>query len=128
MVEHNLAKVRVAGSSPVFRSTFLQRMLYKKSRSDGGIGRREGLKIPWPQGCAGSIPAPSTFFFVIYRIAEVAQLVEHNLAKVRVAGSSPVFRSNEKSAQKALFFMRYQTPPSPLLLRFRPASRRRCRV
>lgn len=25
--------------------------------------------------------------------AEVAQLVEHNLAKVRVAGSSPVFRS-----------------------------------
>ena len=28
------------------------------------------------------------------RFAEVAQLVEHNLAKVRVAGSSPVFRSN----------------------------------
>ncbi len=26
-------------------------------------------------------------------IAEIAQLVEHNLAKVRVAGSSPVFRS-----------------------------------
>ena len=26
--------------------------------------------------------------------AEIAQLVEHNLAKVRVAGSSPVFRSN----------------------------------
>ena len=27
-------------------------------------------------------------------IAKVAQLVEHNLAKVRVAGSSPVFRSH----------------------------------
>ena len=27
--------------------------------------------------------------------AKVAQLVEHNLAKVRVAGSSPVFRSQE---------------------------------
>ncbi len=26
-------------------------------------------------------------------IAKVAQLVEHNLAKVRVAGSNPVFRS-----------------------------------
>ena len=26
--------------------------------------------------------------------AKIAQLVEHNLAKVRVAGSSPVFRSN----------------------------------
>ena len=25
--------------------------------------------------------------------AKIAQLVEHNLAKVRVAGSSPVFRS-----------------------------------
>ena len=30
-------------------------------------------------------------FLIIF--AEVAQLVEHNLAKVRVAGSSPVFRS-----------------------------------
>ena len=26
-------------------------------------------------------------------VAEIAQLVEHNLAKVGVAGSSPVFRS-----------------------------------
>ena len=30
-------------------------------------------------------------------IAKVAQLVEHNLAKVRVAGSSPVFRSTHPS-------------------------------
>ena len=29
--------------------------------------------------------------------AEVAQLVEHNLAKVGVAGSNPVFRSRKKS-------------------------------
>jgi hypothetical protein len=28
---------------------------------DGGIGRRAGLKHQWPQGCAGSIPAPGTF-------------------------------------------------------------------
>ena len=27
--------------------------------------------------------------------AKIAQLVEHNLAKVGVAGSSPVFRSND---------------------------------
>ena len=27
--------------------------------------------------------------------AKIAQLVEHNLAKVRVAGSSPVFRSKK---------------------------------
>ena len=29
----------------------------------------------------------------ILKIAEIAQLVEHDLAKVGVAGSSPVFRS-----------------------------------
>ena len=34
--------------------------------------------------------------------AEVAQLVEHNLAKVRVAGSNPVFRS--KGLNEPLFF------------------------
>ena len=31
------------------------------------------------------------------KIAKVAQLVEHDLAKVGVAGSSPVFRSNNRT-------------------------------
>ena len=31
--------------------------------------------------------------------AEIAQLVEHDLAKVRVAGSSPVFRSSAQMAE-----------------------------
>ncbi len=31
---------------------------------------------------------------VLAKIAKVAHLVEHDLAKVGVAGSSPVFRSN----------------------------------
>ena len=31
--------------------------------------------------------------YLCTRNAKIAQLVEHNLAKVRVAGSSPVFRS-----------------------------------
>ena len=31
--------------------------------------------------------------------AKIAQLVEHNLAKVGVAGSSPVFRSNAQMAE-----------------------------
>ena len=34
--------------------------------------------------------------------AEVAQLVEHDLAKVGVAGSSPVFRSNPGSGRDFL--------------------------
>ena len=44
---------------------------------------------------AGSSPVLGTFFFVKKEssVAEIAQLVEHNLAKVRVASSSLVFRS-----------------------------------
>ena len=40
-------------------------------------------------------------------IAEVAQLVEHNLAKVRVAGPSPVFRSKVRSINFGLSFYAY---------------------
>ena len=35
-------------------------------------------------------------------IAEIAQLVEHNLAKVGVAGPSPVFRSNSNVYHAAM--------------------------
>ncbi len=35
--------------------------------------------------------------------AKVAQLVEHDLAKVGVAGSNPVFRSSSASDYEALF-------------------------
>ncbi len=38
--------------------------------------------------------------FTIVRFAEVAQLVERNLAKVEVAGSSPVFRSRFRQPRK----------------------------
>ena len=34
-----------------------------------------------------------------HNVAEIAQLVEHNLAKVRVASSSLVFRSEKKEAE-----------------------------
>ncbi len=36
------------------------------------------------------------FLLITKNFAKVAQLVEHDHAKVGVAGSSPVFRSNEK--------------------------------
>ena len=45
-VEHNLAKVRVASSSLVFRS-FFERML------EWWNGRHEGLKILWPLRLCG---------------------------------------------------------------------------
>ena len=37
--------------------------------------------------------------------ADVAQLVEHHLAKVRVAGSSPVIRSEEPGAPSPSILM-----------------------
>ena len=37
--------------------------------------------------------SPPLHTFLIFFVAEIAQLVEHNLAKVGVAGPSPVFRS-----------------------------------
>ena len=42
---------------------------------------------------AGSIPALGTAKCKTNKYAIVAQLVEYNLAKVGVAGSSPVYRS-----------------------------------
>ena len=59
-VEHDLAKVGVAGSNPVSRST---------PCPGGGIGRHAGLKILWPLGRAGSSPARGTkqkFIFLLF--------------------------------------------------------------
>ena len=39
------------------------------------------------------------FASFLEKFAEIAQLVEHNLAKVGVAGSSPVFRSQIKNRE-----------------------------
>ena len=60
--------------------------------SGGGIGRHAGLKIPWAE-MPVRVRFPSR---APMRPAEIAQLVEHNLAKVGVASSSLVFRSSKK--------------------------------
>ena len=44
----------------------------------------------------------SAVFGNIFSRAEVAQLVEHNLAKVGVAGSNPVFRSSDTTRDRFL--------------------------
>ena len=41
--------------------------------------------------------SPPLHIFLLAYHAEIAQLVEHNLAKVGVAGPSPVFRSFRKT-------------------------------
>jgi hypothetical protein len=63
LVEHNLAKVRVAGSNLVFRSKIsISTVDFFLSCPDGGIGRHAGLKILFAEkASAGSIPAPGTF-------------------------------------------------------------------
>ena len=53
---------------------------------------------------AGSSPVLGTLFVKRASFAEIAQLVEHNLAKVRVASSSLVFRSQEKATQVVFSF------------------------
>ena len=47
-------------------------------------------------------------------LAEIAQLVEHQLPKLRVAGSSPVFRSS----LYLYLFLFAESPKEPIFLRF----------
>ncbi len=58
------------------------------ARESGGIGRRARFRI-WYHYDVGVQVSPLVPKFR----ARIAQLVEHNLAKVGVAGSSPVSRS-----------------------------------
>src|SRR5690349_6252584 len=59
LVEHNLAKVGVAGSNPVsrFRASHSAPVISLR-RSGGETGRREGLKIPWDKLPCGFDPRP----------------------------------------------------------------------
>ena len=63
LVERNLAKVKVAGSRPVFRSKKAPQGLFLikyQIRLGGGIGRHAGLKILCFHERTGSSPVPST--------------------------------------------------------------------
>ncbi len=107
LVEHNLAKVGVAGPSPVFRSLIEQKRALGNGLNETNAQVAELVDAHVSGACAarraGSSPVLGTLFYsespplheIIFltRNAEIAQLVEHNLAKVGVAGPSPVFRS-----------------------------------
>ena len=101
LVAHHLAKVRVASSSLVIRSKLKQ-----DSEFVSGLGfcfsafSSAGERFPDTEEVTGSIPVSRTgshsdplakdYYF---SHADVAQLVAHHLAKVRVASSSLVIRS-----------------------------------
>ena len=129
LVEHNLAKVRVASSSLVFRSFGC---IEDGLCPGGGIGRRARFRCVCREACR--FESCSGHFTPLQKgessNAEIAQLVEHNLAKVRVASSSLVFRS----------FLRLKNPASIMLtgffccvciiasaMRIRASSRHSCR-
>ena len=99
LVEHNLAKVGVAGSSPVVRSIAFPDRLGGPFSAKWPSGKAEACKAftpgSNPASPPGNIRALRRPFCFTY--ADMAQLVEHNLAKVGVAGSSPVVRSKRSS-------------------------------
>ena len=84
VVECNLAKVEVAGSNPVSRSTFCWR--------HSQVVRQRSAKPPSPVQIW--MPPPSILYASPFRIpCGSNSVVECNLAKVEVAGSNPVSRS-----------------------------------
>jgi len=60
LVEHDLAKVGVAGSSPVFRSFFITYLLINKKAQVVELVDTQDLKSCEHCARAGSIPAPGT--------------------------------------------------------------------
>ena len=52
------------------------------------------VQAKWLLRCGVTLYQSTLTGLFVLEHAEIAQLVEHNLAKVGVAGPSPVFRSN----------------------------------
>ena len=95
MVEHDLAKVGVEGPSPFSRS--------RKTTCKGGfLFFIVTKKIHFFQ------PSPlynyKFYFYIWATLAGIAQLVEHDLAKVGVEGPSPFSRSRKTTCKGGFLF------------------------
>ena len=79
------------GSTPIRIAIIIQPLLY------ASVAQlvEQGTENP---RVVGSIPTGGT-------IADLAHLVERDLAKVEVAGSSPVIRSKKKDRFRTVFFL-----------------------
>ena len=99
MVERNLAKVEVASSSLVSRSKKLIKKFFKAARVAELVDAQDlkscGQKCSYRFDAGLGYKKVEIFVFIV--AAGVAQLVERNLAKVEVASSSLVSRSNIKT-------------------------------
>ena len=100
LVEHNLAKVRVASSSLVFRSLF-----FEDARMVESVDTRD-LKSLGHCGCAGSSPASST---KIYR-----QIIDFNCLAIFFVFSSP-----HRLFWASLFLFRWQVLKTEQSVRYR---------
>ena len=99
----------------------------------GGIGRRARFRCVCREACRfESCSGHQLFVKRESSNAEIAQLVEHNLAKVRVASSSLVFRSFQiKKSRKhcsvlAGFFCCMEVVVTVSVMRIRASFRRSC--
>ena len=110
LVEHNLAKVGVASSNLVSRSTLFMKSQALclpgiktqeiVSRSSSGLGH-----CPFTAVTGVRVPYGMPYIFlrnISKKYAGIAQLVEHNLAKVGVASSNLVSRSTLFMKSQAL--------------------------
>ena len=84
LVEHDLAKVGVAGSSPVFRSFFEQVSqdisflpnIIEATSPGGGIGRRARFRCVCREACRFESCSGHSFLFYRFNVGEVAELVD----------------------------------------------------
>ncbi len=97
MVERNLAKVEVASSSLVSRSTTVQAV-----PCDAGIAQLVERNLAKVEVASSSLVSRSITVQAVPCDAGIAQLVERNLAKVEVASSSLVSRSTIYQSDSAL--------------------------
>ena len=118
MVEHDLAKVGVASSSLVSRSSFSHEAPVR--RGFVVSGRAAGRRV----GGRGGRGFPSPFLLLSFAAhhAGIAQLVEHDLAKVGVASSSLVSRSSFIAVWPGgrVVMQRTANPRTPVRFRPRP--------
>ena len=80
LVEHNLAKVGVAGPSPVFRSLIEQKRALGKGLNETNAQVAELVDAHVSGACAarraGSSPVLGTLFYSMLHVGEVAELVD----------------------------------------------------
>ncbi len=96
MVERHLAKVDVAGPTPVFRSNKIKWPEKRQICGNSSVVERHLAKVdvagPTPVFRSNKIKWPEK-----RQICGNSSVVERHLAKVDVAGPTPVFRSKFKS-------------------------------